>query len=56
MSRPDKKLPAPTDNWSRTPSPPPDLTHLLAEETSGTQSLTILGISPELLRSYQKIA
>ena len=52
MSRPDNKLPAPTHNWLRTPSPPPDLTHLLAKGTSGTQSLTILGIFPELLRSY----
>ena len=29
-----------------------DLTHILAEGTSGTQSLTIIGIFPELLRSY----
>ena len=54
MSRPDNNS-RPSDNWSRTPSPPPDLTHLLAEGTSGTQSLTIIGIFPELLRTFSRL-
>jgi len=44
-------LQTPRADWSRT-LPPTDLTHHLAEGTSGTQSLTIVGISPELLSSY----